>query len=201
MVTIPFTALQFIDIEPYESISFRKRQAIRELQNIPSVKIGIEFKQRFWENFNLGNAITDYPTRFSYIPSHNIGSTGSGVLLACYCWGHDSLLWSSLNKDEMIHYTLKTLAKIYGNIVYEEFLQGVSFDWGKNPYSAGCFTLFTPGQQSDFGRYIHQAEGRLYFAGEHTSSFPGWIEGAAESGIRAAYDVNQRASSESSSSI
>lgn len=87
MFTIPFTALQFIDIEPYESISFRKRQAIRELQNIPSVKIGIEFKQRFWENFNLGNAITDYPTRFSYIPSHNIGSTGSGVLLACYCWG------------------------------------------------------------------------------------------------------------------
>ncbi|MGX1429012.1 hypothetical protein ACUXHY_000773 [Cytobacillus horneckiae] len=33
MFTIPFTALQFIDIEPYESISFRKRQAIRELQN------------------------------------------------------------------------------------------------------------------------------------------------------------------------
>lgn len=59
---------------------------------IPSVKIGIEFKQRFWENFNLGNAITDYPTRFSYILSHNIGSNGSGVILACYCWGHGSLL-------------------------------------------------------------------------------------------------------------
>lgn len=47
MVAIPFTAMQFIDIEPYESISFRKRQVIRELQNIPSVKIGIQFKQEF----------------------------------------------------------------------------------------------------------------------------------------------------------
>lgn len=49
VTTIPFTAFQFIDVEPYQSISFKKWQAIRELLSIPSVKIGIEFKHRFWE--------------------------------------------------------------------------------------------------------------------------------------------------------
>jgi monoamine oxidase len=192
VITIPFTALQFIDIEPYHSISFKKWQAIRELLSLPAVKIGIEFKTRFWEKLQLGNAISDRSTRFSYIPSHNIGSGGPGVLLASYSWGHDAMQWNSLSKKDIIYYALKDLAKVYGQVVYKEFLQGISFNWSKNPFSAGCFTLFTPGQKTDFGDSIFQPEGRLHFAGEHTSSFHGWIEGAVESGVRAAYEVNGR---------
>jgi monoamine oxidase len=192
IISIPFNALQFIDIEPYHSISFKKWQAIRELLSLPAVKIGIEFKHRFWEKLKVGNAISDRTTRFSYIPSHSTGVDGPGILLASYTWGHDAMLWNSLSNDELIYYALKDLAKVYGKVVYQEFLQGVSFNWSKNPFSAGCFTLFTPGQKNDLGDFIHQPEGRLHFAGEHTSSFHGWIEGAVESGIRAAYEVNGR---------
>lgn len=192
IITVPFSTFQLIDVIPYHSISFKKWQAIRELQNQSSVKIGIEFKHRFWEKFQVGNAITDQPTRFSYIPSHNIGSGGPGVLLASYSWSEDAMLWNSLSEQDILYYALKDLSKIYGNIVYKEFLQGISFNWSKNPFSAGCFTLFTPGQKTDFADFIRQPEGRLHFAGEHTSDFHGWIEGAVESGIRAAYEVNAR---------
>src|SRR5690606_33868253 len=192
IISIPFTTLQFVDILPYHSISFKKWQAIRELLTLPSVKIGIEFKCAFWEKLQVGNAITDLPTRFSYIPSHSIGTGGPAVLLASYTWGHDALLWNSMTNEEIIYYALKDLSKIYGSVVYDQFLQGISFNWSKNPYSAGCFTLFAPGQKTDFGDAISQPEGRLHFAGEHTSSFQGWIEGAVESGVRAAYEVNVR---------
>jgi monoamine oxidase len=190
--TIPFTTFQLIDVVPYNSISFKKWQAIRELQSHPAVKIGMEFKYRFWEKFRIGNAITDLPTRFSYIPSHNIGSEGPGVLLASYSWGHDAMLWNSLSEQDIINYALQDLAKVYGNIVYQEYLQGISFNWSKNPFSAGCFTLFTPGQKTDFAEFISQPEGKLHFAGEHTSDFHGWIEGAVESGIRVAFEINER---------
>ncbi|MDQ0269764.1 flavin monoamine oxidase family protein [Cytobacillus purgationiresistens] len=190
ILTIPFTAMQFVEISPYSSISFKKRQAIHELQNIPAIKIGIEFKHRFWEANNQGNAISDLPIRFSYIPSHDLGKSGPGVLLASYCWGHDALLWNSLYDKEIIYYALKELAKVYGNVVYQEYMQGFSFDWSRNPFSAGCLTLFSPTQQAAFGKTIQQTEGRLHFAGEHASSFPGWIEGAIESGIRAAHEVS-----------
>jgi monoamine oxidase len=33
------------------------------------------------------------------------------------------------------------------------------------------------------------AEGRTHFAGEHTSAWPGWIQGALHSGLRAAREV------------
>ncbi|MGE6299493.1 flavin monoamine oxidase family protein [Guptibacillus hwajinpoensis] len=189
IVTVPFSVLQFIDIAPYNSVSFKKWQAIRELINVPAVKIGIEFRHRFWEKNNVGNAISDLPTRFSYIPSEGIGSKGPAVLLASYSWGEDAVLWGSLPQEELTRILLKDLAKIYGDEVYTEFIKAVPFNWSRNPYSAGCFTLFTPGQENNLGDIIKQSEGKLHFAGEHTSSFHGWMEGAIESGLRAAYEV------------
>ncbi|WP_341985807.1 flavin monoamine oxidase family protein [Rossellomorea oryzaecorticis] len=192
IVTMPFTVFQFVDVVPHDSISFKKWQTIREVNNVQAVKIGIEFKSRFWEKMGYGNITSDLPLKFTYIPSHGIGSDGPGVLLASYSWGSDAVLWNSLSNEELVRVVLKDLAKIYGNIVYTEFLQAVWFNWGQNPYSAGCFTLFTPQQQKNFDEITRKPEGRLHFAGEHTSSFHGWIEGAIESGIRTAYEVHYR---------
>jgi monoamine oxidase len=36
---------------------------------------------------------------------------------------------------------------------------------------------------------IARPEGRVHFAGEHTSAWMGWMEGAIESGERAAREV------------
>ncbi|SFF57129.1 monoamine oxidase [Halobacillus alkaliphilus] len=193
IVTVPFPVFQFIDVFPYHSISFEKWQIIRELINVPAVKIGIEFRHRFWEKAGVGNAISDQPSRFSYIPSQGIGTGGPAVLLASYSWGQDAILWASLPHDEMVRELLNDLSKIYGKIVYQEFMTAFSYNWSLDEYSAGAFTLFLPGQGQDFSEVIRQPEGRLHFAGEHTSSFHGWLEGAIESGIRTAYEINNRA--------
>jgi monoamine oxidase len=192
IAAMPFTVFQFIDVVPYHSIAFDKWQAIREVNNVNAVKIGMEFKTRFWEKLGMGNITSDMPFKFSYIPSHGVGSCGPGVLLASYSWGNDAALWNSVPNQELVRIVLKDLAKAYGNIVYTEFIQAVWFNWGQNPYSAGCFTLFTPQQQKYFDEITRKPEGRLHFAGEHTSSFHGWIEGAIESGIRTAFEVHHR---------
>ncbi|MBH0175727.1 flavin monoamine oxidase family protein [Fictibacillus sp. 23RED33] len=192
LVTVPFSVLQTIDLKPYDSISFKKWQVIRELVNVPAVKIGIEFRTKFWEVNKVGNNVSDLTSRFTYVPSHDVGKAGPGVLVASYSWGQDALLWSSMPPKEKTRILLKDLAKIYGDVVYTEYIQDVSFDWSLNPYSAGCFTLFTPGQDQKFAEIMRQPEGRIHFGGEHTSSFHGWIEGAVESGIRTAYEINNR---------
>ena len=38
--------------------------------------------------------------------------------------------------------------------------------------------------------YIAVPEGRVHFAGEHTTLSHGWMQGAIESGIRVAVEVN-----------
>jgi monoamine oxidase len=39
--------------------------------------------------------------------------------------------------------------------------------------------------------HIARREGRVFFAGEHTSPWFGWMQGALESGNRAAHEVNE----------
>ncbi|MGG3564024.1 flavin monoamine oxidase family protein [Neobacillus rhizosphaerae] len=192
IVTIPFSTLRFVKFEPYDSISYYKRAAIRELNYMASTKIGIEFKSRFWEKEGQkgGKSITDLPIRFTYYPSHGIGTPGPAVIIASYIWADEALTLESLPEKEQIQYALMNLSEIYGPQVYSEFVSGTSFSWSKNPYSCGAFTSFEPGQDLELYPYISTPEGRVHFAGEHTSLTHGWIQGAIESGIRVAYEVN-----------
>jgi monoamine oxidase len=40
---------------------------------------------------------------------------------------------------------------------------------------------------------IARAEGRVHFAGEHTSAWAQWMQGALESGLRAAREIREAA--------
>ncbi|PEX91476.1 flavin monoamine oxidase family protein [Bacillus cereus] len=193
IVTIPFSALRFVEIQPYDLFSYYKRRAIRELNYIAATKIAIEFKSRFWEREGQcgGKSITDLPIRFTYYPSYDIQSPGAAIVIASYTWADEALTWDSLSHRERIRYALKNLAQIYGNVVYSEFVTGESFSWSKNPYSCGAFTAFEPGQELELFPYITPPAGKVHFAGEHTTLTHGWMQGAIESGVRVAHEVNE----------
>ena len=59
-----------------------------------------------------------------------------------------------------------------------------------DPFAGGAFALFEPSQQSLLYQHIVAPEGRLHFAGEHASLCHAWIQGAIESGLRAALEIN-----------
>lgn len=192
IITVPFSVLQFVQIEPYHSFSYMKRKAIRELHYVTSSKIGLQFSERFWEKEGLygGRMITNLPTRFSHFPSHHLGSDGPGVVLASYTWEDDAMPWESLTKDQQVMYALDTMATIYGEHIKQYFVTGISHNWGRDPYSGGCFTLFKPWQETELSPHIATPEGRVHFAGEHTELPHGWIQTAIKSGIRVAFEVN-----------
>lgn len=50
--------------------------------------------------------------------------------------------------------------------------------------------MFAPGQQSELQAAILASEGRILFAGEHCSLYHAWMQGALESGIRAARAIH-----------
>ncbi|PFD40392.1 amine oxidase [Bacillus cereus] len=193
IVTIPFSALRFVEVQPYHLFSYFKRRAIRELNYIAATKIAIEFKSRFWERAGQcgGKSITDLPIRFTYYPSYGIHTPGAAIVLASYTWADEALTWDSLSNRERIRYALKNLAQIYGNVVYSEFVTGASFSWSQNPYSCGAFTAFEPGQELELFPYITPTARRVHFSGEHTTLTHGWMQGAIESGIRVAHEVNE----------
>ncbi|MEZ5098524.1 MAG: NAD(P)/FAD-dependent oxidoreductase [Thermoleophilia bacterium] len=60
-------------------------------------------------------------------------------------------------------------------------------DWNADEFSRGTWTAFRPGQLTRFHSRLQEPEGRLVFAGSDTSvESPGFMNGAIESGVRAA---------------
>ncbi|MEH6939303.1 flavin monoamine oxidase family protein [Bacillus sp. JJ664] len=194
ILTIPFSLLNFIEVYPRDSFSYSKWKAIRELHYVASTKIGLQFKSRFWEKEGIlgGKLTTDLPIRFAYYPSNHNGTNGSGIILASYTWEDDALIWDSMSEQDRISNALKDLATIHGDQVYTEYITGFTHSWALYPYSGGAFSMFKPEQNKELSPHVYTPEGRVHFAGEHTSTAPAWIEGAVESGIRAAYEVNNR---------
>jgi monoamine oxidase len=70
----------------------------------------------------------------------------------------------------------------------------VLVDWPSNKWTRGGYSFSAPGEVTRVGPLMRTPyHGRLHFAGEHTSyAFPGYMEGALESGLRVAEHIAVR---------
>ncbi len=191
IVTVPFPVLRHIEAQP--PFSFPKQRAIRQLHYDASAKIVMQFRRRFWEEDEGvfgGGTVTDLPIRNVYYPDHG-RETGRGVVLASYTWSEDAQRWGSLSEQDRIFQALEDLARIHPQAL-AEFEVGASKMWHDDEFAGGAFALFEPGQQTSLYTHIIAPEGRIHFAGEHASLAHAWIQGAIESGLRAAQEINEK---------
>ncbi len=190
IITVPFPVLRHVEV--LKPFSRAKNRAIRQLHYDASAKILFQCKRRFWEDDDGifgGGTITDLPIRNLYYPDHG-RETGRGIILASYTWSEDAQRWGSLKPDDRIVQALDDVAEIHPQIM-KEFEVGTSWMWHDDEFAGGAFALFDPGQQTLLHDEIVKPEGRIHFAGEHTSLHHAWIQGAFESGLRAAIAIHQ----------
>jgi monoamine oxidase len=186
--TVPFSVLRPIDA----TFSRDKERAIRQLNYHASTKVLLQVRDRFWEKADgiVGGAtVTDLPIRrMNYPPSDE--STSRGVLLASYTWGQDALQWGAMEPEQRVVEAIDDVKRIHPEIK-REFEVGASHAWYSDRWARGAFALFAPEQQTTLQDAILKPEGRVYFAGEHCSLYHAWIQGALESGIRAAREIHE----------
>lgn len=60
------------------------------------------------------------------------------------------------------------------------------FRWSDRAWVPGCDVGFAPGQLTELGPHLRRPHGRVHFAGTERSSWPNNMEGAVETGLRAA---------------
>jgi monoamine oxidase len=191
--TLPFSVLRNVDA----TFSAGKRRAIRQLHYDPATKIFFQVRRPFWERddgIRGGTTVTDLPIRRIVYPSNPASADERAVLLASYTWGQDALRWSALDEPERTELALSDVARIHPNVV-SEFEAAFSYSWSSDRFAMGAYALFEPGQFSSLHADIVAPEGRIYFAGEHCSRWPAWIEGAVESGADSAQAVHLRSAS------
>ena len=61
--------------------------------------------------------------------------------------------------------------------------------WPNEEFTRGSYMALAPGQVTAYWETLLQPVGRLFFAGEHATPLQGFMEGAVESGQRAARTI------------
>ena len=190
VMTVPFSVLR--SIEALTPFSRAKQRAIRQLNYHASTKVLFQVRERVWETDDgiLGGAtVTDLPIRRMNYPTPD-PTTERGMLLASYTWGQDALQWGAMDEETRLEEALDDVSRIHPRI-REVFEVGASHAWYGDRWARGAFAMFAPEQQTELQADIVAPEGRIYFAGEHCSLYHAWIQGALESGIRAARQIHE----------
>ena len=186
--TIPFSVLKNINISP--SLSSPKKDIIANLSYAPTTRVFMEVKQRFWEtNGENGSAMTDLTIgQVQKHPMIKTGREGNSAILEAHARGQDALKLDKMSNDKRLKFSLEQMNKVHPNIS-DYYEGGISKSWQLDPYSLGAYSLFLPGQITSWLPEIIRPEGRIHFAGEHTSIYSASMEGAIESGARAAKEI------------
>jgi monoamine oxidase len=105
-----------------------------------------------------------------------------GVLLASYTHNELAKRYCAMDDRAVAEEVLGNLRRFHPRI--QEPNDRVVWCWDKNEWSRGAFAITHPGTLSTYYKEAAREEGNIYFAGEHLSIAPGWIQGALESSLR-----------------
>jgi monoamine oxidase len=169
-------------------LSSAKEQAIREQHYSRTAKVFLQTRARFWlrDGFS-GHVTTDLPIeRLTPDPGADPGSRGA---LTAYPIGEYTAALEGMSEESRVGAALLQAQQIFPELS-KTFQGGVSHCWGLDPWQRGSFALHTPGQIG-FIDTLGKPEGRIHFAGEHTSVWTGWMQGALDSARRAVREINQ----------
>jgi monoamine oxidase len=189
--TIPLSILSQVPI----NVGARMKAAIDSVPYSSAVKIGLQFKRRFWEEDDAiygGISYTDLPIRQIAYPNTGFNHAGKGVLLGAYLFdGANAYEFTSMPPAERVARAVEFGAGIHPQYA-SEFENGVAVAWHRMPFTLGC-----AGDWSEEARAAHyddlcQIDGRIVLAGEHASYIPAWQEGAILSSLDAIARLHER---------
>jgi monoamine oxidase len=189
--TIPLSILKQIQID----VGARMKAAIDAVPYASAVKVGLQFKRRFWEEDESiygGISYTDLPIRQIAYPNSGFNRGGRGVLLGAYfIEGLNSFESAPMPSAEIV-----ARAVALGSIIHpqyqEEFENGVAVAWDRLPFTLGCGGIWSERAREEHYDDLCQIDGRIVLAGEHASYLPFWQEGAIVSSLDAITRMHQR---------
>jgi monoamine oxidase len=165
------------------------------VQRIPMgsvIKCQAIYARPFWRSDGLsGQALGDPdPVRITFDNSPPDGRPG--VLLG-FIEGEQARIWGRRPARERRTAVLRSFAAYFGGAALEPRAY-VEKDWSDEAWTRGCYASYTaPGVLLDYGRALRKPVGRIHWAGTETATrWPGYMDGAVQSGERAAREALAR---------
>jgi monoamine oxidase len=184
--SLPLSTLRHVEFEP--ALSGPQARAVRV---IPYQAISIAYltaRTPFWEADRLSPSMwTDGVA--GQVVAQRFGATDDEVTgLSVMARGDLAHYWDRLGREEATRRIIAELETIRP-AAKGQLVAGAYHSWTMEPFSAGDWAYFAPGQITAFAKTLSAPAGRVHFCGEHTAMANRGLEGAMESSERVAIEV------------
>src|ERR1044072_4492325 len=188
--TVPFSILGRVNVSP--DFAPEKRRAVEEMPYTSVSRAYLQTSSKFWLEEGLtGTATTDLSNMLVFDGGPR--QTPRRGIIEYYFAGPQARRLTAMREPERLLSTLALMEKVHPR-VRREFEVGATKCWDEDEWARGAYAWYKPGQMSTLLPHVARPEGRIHFAGEHASSLFGWMQGAIESGNRAARESNDAVS-------
>jgi len=182
----PVPTLRWIKFDP--PLSPTQTQGIKVIPSMKITKVVLMHKRPFWEDDGLDPAMwTDTPAgEIQALRQLDGDNRITGLVARARGFGSQRLdiMGEEAAKNLVVSEYEKLRPASKGQ------LEAVGFkSWALDPFAGGCWSEWMPGQIHNFLLALAQPSGRIHFCGEHTATSNRGMEGATESGERAAFEV------------
>jgi monoamine oxidase len=185
---LPFTTLREIDIRP--GLAGEQSRAVKTLPYQKVYQTALHVSRPFWESDGLEPSMwTDsHIGRVAaiYRGTDTDADTVSSLVVSSF--GAGAVHLDRLGKEGAARYVVAQIEKMRPAARGTLTVAG-QHSWTRDPFSGGAWAYFNPGTVTRFLPAMVQPHGRVHFCGEHTSVVARGMEGAVESGSRAAAAV------------
>lgn len=192
LCTIPFSILRRVWLN---GLSEAKTAVIHKVKYWSATKVALHCREAFWERDGIsgGASFCGGRIRQTYYPPVEGDPTGGAALLASYTIGYDADVLGCMPAAMRHAIVLQELSKIHPELLHPGMVMDVvSLAWGQHQWSEGAGAVLWGKDAATYEEERAQAarpENRLFFAGEHCSATPAWIDGAIESAVNAVREI------------
>ena len=183
--SVPYPVLRHMKFEP--RLPLIMENAIDEIDYGVSIQVHFLIKEKFWEKDGLPSSIwTDGPMeRFAVLFRGDDDEATSAI---SFVNGNEAYKYDYMTDEQVAAYTLHELERIRPSI--KGALEPIVVQsCHREVHGAGDWVFWRPGQVTKYAANMRARHGNVHFCGEHTALMERGMEGAFESGERAAFDV------------
>jgi monoamine oxidase len=187
IVAVPATLLSRITFTP--NLPQPKQRLHQRLSMGSAIKYWVAYEKPFWREQGLNGGI--YRDDVACSPCFDVTPPDQSIgLIAGFFDANHAINHGDIGMEKRREIVIEMLSEHFG-IEARTPVDYVDNDWSAEEWSNGCYGAFAaPGVYADYGRWLRKPIGPLHWAGTETSPFwTGYIDGAIQSGQRAAESV------------
>lgn len=157
-----------------------------------TVKVAAVYDSAFWRVEGVAGELVSDEGPVSYVVDSS-SHDGKISSLLCFVVGRHARAWSMTPKEERLARVRAQLGKWFGERAGRPRAM-VEKDWAEDPWTGGCPVCNpVPTTLAVEGSFLRRPMGRVHFAGTETATaWAGYMEGAVQSGERAAAELRAR---------